>query len=57
MQERDLDFSLTVIASEIVRESDGLALSSCNIYLSPEERKKVCCLLPAIFFLLLLAII
>ena len=36
---KDLNFDVNIVPCEIVRESDGLAMSSRNRYLSAEERK------------------
>jgi pantoate--beta-alanine ligase len=46
---RDLDFPLRIVAGETVREPDGLALSSRNSYLLPEERRHAS-LFPRVLF-------
>ncbi len=45
---QDLNCTTRIVSCPIVREEDGLAMSSRNIYLNPEQRKQALCLYRAI---------
>jgi len=45
---RDLNFAVNVVVAPTLREADGLAMSSRNVYLSPDERKRATCLYRAL---------
>ncbi len=46
---RDLDFDVEIVGGPIVRETDGLAMSSRNSYLEGDDRKAARCLSRGLF--------
>ena len=45
---RDLNFDIEIVGCPIIREEDGLAKSSRNTYLNPQERQAALCLSRAV---------
>lgn len=47
---KDLKLDIEIVECPIIREKDGLAMSSRNVYLSPEEREKALTLHKALLY-------
>lgn len=45
---KDLNLETQIVPCPIIREKDGLAMSSRNVYLTPQERQQALCLFEAI---------
>ncbi len=48
---KDLNLNVNIVSLPIIRESDGLAVSSRNIYLSEDERKKALTISKSLFYI------